>query len=353
MNTAPMTSAQRLGTAMSHREPDRVPFLLPTILHGAREVGLSIREYFDRPDAAAEGQWRLRAKFGHDALVGAMYGAVDVEAWGGEVIFRDDGPPNAGEPFLKHPDAIPSLQPPRIGDSPCLLKVLRLIRLLKERVGEEAPVLGSVISPFSLPVMQMGFENYLVLLHEQPDRFEQLMRVNEEFCVAWANAQLEAGAGAIGYADPISSPTIIPRELYLKTGFAVAKRTLARIHGAVATSFASAPCLRILDDVALTGTVGVSASVTEDLAEVKAACRGRLTVMGNLNAIEMRRWTSAEAEARVKEAIAKAGPGGGFVLTDNHGEIPMQVPDDVLLAIADAVREWGRYPLDWVSSHGR
>ncbi|MEI8123147.1 MAG: uroporphyrinogen decarboxylase family protein, partial [bacterium] len=82
------------------------------------------------------------------------------------------------------------------------------------------------------------------------------------------------------------------------------------------------------------------------------ACRGRLTVMGNLNAIAMRQWTAAEAETRVKDAIAKAGPGGGFVLTDNHGEIPLQVPDDVLLAIAEAVREWGRYPLDWVSSHG-
>ena len=352
MNAEIMTSAQRIGTAMSHREPDRVPFLLPTVLRGAREAGLSIRDYFARPEAVAEGQWRLRAKFGHDALVGFMYGAVEVEAWGGEVIFRDDGPPNSGEPFVKHPDAIARLQPPRIRDLPCLLRVLQLIRLLKERAGTEVPVLGSVISPFSLPVMQMGFENYLVLLHEHRDRFEQLMRLNEEFCVEWANAQLEAGAGAIAYADPVSSPTIIPRDLYLQTGFVVAKRTLARIHGAVATGFASGRCLGIIDDVARTGTVGVGASVLEDLADIKAACRGRLTVMGNLNAIAMRQWTAAEAETRVKDAIAKAGPGGGFVLTDNHGEIPLQVPDDVLLAIAEAVREWGRYPLDWVSSHG-
>jgi uroporphyrinogen decarboxylase len=345
-----MTSAQRLGTAMSHREPDRVPFLLPSVLQGAREVGLSIKEYFKHADLVAEGQWRIREKFGHDALVGFMYGAVEVEAWGGEVIFRDDGPPNAGEPIVKDPDDIDRLQPPRIGDSPCLLKVLRLIRLLKERAGPDVPVMGSVISPFSLPVMQLGFENYLILLHDHPERAEQLLRVNEEFCVAWANAQLDAGAGAIGFADPVSSPTIVPRDMYLKTGFVSARRTIARIHGAVATSFASARCLPIIEDVIRTGSVGVGVSVMEDLAEIKAACRGRLTVMGNLNAIEMHRWTSVEAQAKVKEAIAKAGPGGGFVLTDNHGEIPWQVPDDVLFAIADAVREWGRYPLDWISS---
>jgi uroporphyrinogen decarboxylase len=87
----------------------------------------------------------------------------------------------------------------------------------------------------------------------------------------------------------------------------------------------------------------------EDLAATKAVCRGRLAVMGNLNAIEMRRWTPAVAEVRVKEAIAKAGPGGGYVLTDNHGEIPWQVPNEILLAVSSAVHRWGRYPLDWVA----
>jgi len=72
-------------------------------------------------------------------------------------------------------------------------------------------------------------------------------------------------------------------------------------------------------------------------------------VIGNLNAIEMRRWTPAQAEAEVKKTIAAAGPGGGFVLSDNHGEIPWQVPEDVLFAISAAVRKWGNYPLDWVS----
>ena len=346
-----MTSLERVLMTLSHREPDRVPFLLPTILQGAREMGLSIREYFDSPDCVAEGQWRLRERYGNDALIGAMYGAVEVEAWGGEVVYREDGPPNAGRPPLDGPDDIVGLEAPRISDTPCLQKILQLIRLLKRRAGSDVPVMGSVISPFSLPVMQMGFENYLLLIHERPEQFEQLMRVNEEFCVAWANSQLEAGAGAIGYADPVSSPTIIPRDMYLMTGFQIAKRTISRIKGAVATSFASGRCAAILDDVAKTGTVGVGVSVLEDLAEVKAACRGRLTVMGNLNAIEMRRWTPAETEAKVKDAIARAGPGGGFVLTDNHGEIPWQVPDTVLLTITNAVNRWGHYPLAWAPSH--
>lgn len=347
--TAPLTSAQRVQLALSHREPDRVPFLLPTILQGARELGLSIQDYFSRADAVAEGQMRLREKYRHDGLFGFMYSSQEFEAFGGETHFSPDGPPNAGAPVIRSPEDIDRLVAPRIDDSPTLCRVLRVIELLRARVGDDAPVLGVTISPFSLPVMQMGFAAYLVLMHEDQARFERLMQVNEEFTVAWANAQLAAGASAISYADPVSSPTIVPRELYLQTGHPVACRTIARIHGACATSFASGRILSIVDDVARTGTVAIVASSLEDLAATKAVCRGRLAVMGNLNAIEMRRWTPAVAEVRVKEAIAKAGPGGGYVLTDNHGEIPWQVPNEILLAVSSAVHRWGRYPLDWVA----
>jgi uroporphyrinogen decarboxylase len=67
--------------------------------------------------------------------------------------------------------------------------------------------------------------------------------------------------------------------------------------------------------------------------------------MGNLNGIEMRRWSVEQAENHVKDLIAKAGAGGGFILSDNHGEIPFQVPDEVLMAISDSVHRWGKYPL--------
>ncbi len=105
----------------------------------------------------------------------------------------------------------------------------------------------------------------------------------------------------------------------------------------------------IINHVAKTGTVMVGVSVQEDLAEIKAACKGILSVLGNLNGIEMRRWTPGQAEQIVKDAISKAGHGGGFILSDNHGEIPWQVPDEILMAISNAVHKWGNYPLHLLS----
>lgn len=338
-----MTSMERVLTTLGHKEPDRVPLFLLLTMHGAKELGLSIREYFSKSEYVVEGQLRMLKKYRHDCLVPFFYAAMEAEAFGGEVIWFEDGPPNAGAPIIKTHADISNLRIPEVHDTACLVKVLDTIRALKEQAQDETPIVGVAVSPFSLPVMQMGFSSYIELMYEQPDLFNQLMAVNIEFCVSWANAQLEAGATAVCYFDPLASPTMTQRDMYLKTGFRVAKQTLARINGSTVTHLASGHALPVVDDIAATGTAGIGVSTMEDLAEIKAACQGKLTVIGNLNGVEMRRWTPEQAEAEVKKAIAAAAAGGGFILSDNHGEIPWQVGEDVLLAISEAVHKWGRY----------
>lgn len=340
-----MTSLERVLTTLGHQEPDRVPLFLLVTMHGAKELGLTIREYFSRPEYVAEGQIRLRKKYRNDCLYGFFYAPVEIEAWGGEVRYFEDGPPNSGEPFIRDFIQIRSLSPPRVRDSACLQRVCKAIEKMKSRIANEAPIIGVAMSPFSLPVMQMGFDKYLDLIHFHPEEFQYLMRLNEEFCVEWANAQLDAGAMAICYFDPVSSTTVISREMYLETGYRVAKRTLSRIKGPTATHFASGRCLPVIDDVAATGTAVIGVSVLEDIGKIKSVARGKVTVMGNLNGIEMRTWSPEKAEEMVRDTIRKAGSGGGFILSDNHGEIPFQVSGDTLSAISEAVWSYGKYPL--------
>mgnify|MGYP000891224288 CR=1 FL=1 len=343
-----MNSMERVLTALSHKEPDRVPLFLTLTLHGAKELGLSIKEYFSKAEHVVKGQLILREKYHNDFIYSFFYAPLEIKAWRGEVIYYDDGPPNSGTPPVKRREDIKKLSPPSVKNSPCLLEVLKAIRLLKEKVGNEVPIVGVVMSPFSLPVMQLGFDNYIELIYEEKDLFEYLMKVNEIFTVEWANAQLEAGATAICYFDPMSSPTVIPKEMYKSTGMTVAMRTLSAIKGPTATHFASALTLPVIDDVIKTGTAIIGVSVDEDLALLKESCRGKITVLGNLNGIEMRRWTEKEAEEAVRQVIRHAGRGGGLIISDTHGEIPWYVPDNVLMSLSEAVKKWGTYPLEWI-----
>jgi uroporphyrinogen decarboxylase len=224
-------------------------------------------------------------------------------------------------------------------------------KILKKEVGNDTPIIGVVMSPYSIPVMQMGFEKYLELLYFRQDYFDKLMQINEEFCISWANAQLEAGATAICYFDPLASPNIIERDLYLSTGYEVAKRTIARIKGATATHLASGISLPVIDDIISTGTNVLGFSANDNLSEIKKAAQNKICLLGNLNAVEMVNWKTEKIEAEIKNIIAKAGKGGGLILSDNHGEIPFQVPENVLHEISEAVQQFGNYPLDWISEY--
>ena len=351
MKLEPMTSMQRTLAAMSQQEPDRVPLFLNLTLHGSKEMGMSLQEYFRRPENVAQAQLRMAKRFQGDCLSAFHYAAMELEAFGGETIFFEDSPPNSGEPVIRKPEDIFSLQPPDIRFCPGLQNVLEATRLLYAARGGEVPIVGVVVSPFSLPVMQMGFEAYLNLIYERPDLFDRLMQVNQQFCVDWGNAQLFAGATAIVYFDPVSSVTITTREQFMKMGYPIACQTIAQIKGQVGMHFASGRCLPILEDVVKTGALLVGASSDEDLRELRTTANKRLTIVGNLNGVEMRRWSASQAENEVKHAIARWGKGGGWILSDTHGELPYQVPEDVILAISEAVRVWGSYPLTWIGEH--
>lgn len=340
-----MNSMERAMTSITHKEPDRVPVFHLLSHYGAKELDISIKDYFSKPDAVVEAQLRMRKKYSNDCLYTFFYAPIEIEAYGGEVVFVEDGPPNSGEPLIKNIEQIKNITPPEINESKPLQRVLEVTSTLKKSVGNDAPIIGVVMSPFSLPVMQMGFEKYLELLYFHKDEFNQLMKINEEFCVAWANAQLEAGAAAICYFDPLASPAIIERAIYLKTGHIVAKNTLNRINGAIATHLASSIALPVVDDIVETGSAVLGFSGEDDVKAIKERATGKICLLGNLNGIDMMNWDGERTKKEVRELIQKAARGGGFILSDNHGEIPLQVPEEVLLEVAETVKEHGVYPI--------
>ena len=348
-----MTPLERTLTAMSGREPDRVPCFLTLNLHGAREMGMSIEEYFSKAANVAEGQTRLVEKYQHDCLIAAYYGSLDAEAWGGSTIFLPDGPPQCGRPVIASPMQIDRLQVPRVEDSASLMRAVETIARLKARFGDEYPIVGMVIAPPSLPILQLGFSGYLDLIADNPERWQHLLECNLEFAIAWSNAQLAAGATAIAYADPCSSTTVFSADHIRRHHLPLLRRYLAAVQGPVALALASGRSRDVFDDLASSGIAGLMVSTLEDLAELKQQAAGKLTLLGNLNGVTMRNWSQAEAEMQVKEAIRKAGRGGGFVLCDNHGELPWQIPDHVVHFLREATEKWGRYPLTWIEEEAR
>ena len=68
-----MNGWQRIQAVASGQLPDRIPVFCNLFEQGATELGLSIREYYSKPENVAEGQLRLRRKYDYDNLWGAFY----------------------------------------------------------------------------------------------------------------------------------------------------------------------------------------------------------------------------------------------------------------------------------------
>jgi uroporphyrinogen decarboxylase len=341
------TSMERVLTTMDKREPDKVPLFIMCTHYCAKFLNMSVENYFSKPENVAKGQLILLEKFHNDCLNPFYSASHDYAAFGGEVVFNEEGPPNAGEPIIKKFDDILKLQPPDVKNSKSLRKCLETISILKSEVGTSVPIGGGVISPFTLPILQMGFNKYIELIYEKPELLNHLIKINEKFCTEWANMQLMAGATFITFIDSMSVSSIIPKSIFLKTGFPSAKRTIPTIRSDVAIATSSASSESILEEILEAGIKAILVSHTDNLADIKKKVGLRATLLGNLNSIEMCSWTRADAEFNVKDAIRKAGAGGGFILCDSLGDIPYQVSEDILYEISESVNKWGRYPLNW------
>jgi uroporphyrinogen decarboxylase len=345
--TKHISSLERVLTTLQHKEPDRVPLFLLLTMHGAKELNMGIQEYFAKPENVVKGQMILKKKYNNDLFYPFYYASIEVEAYGGQVIFSENGPPNAGKPMINNFNDILKMKPIDMEKTSCLSKVFNTISQLKKVAKDEIPIVGVVMSPFSVPVMQMGFDKYIELVFEDRDKFNYLMEFNKEFCINYANKQLESGATAICYFDPLSNQSIFPKDLLLKTGFKIAKETISKINGPTAMHLASGITLPDLHHIIDTGTKIVGVSTFDDLKQVKDICKDKITILGNMNGIEMINWSLEECEEKVKNIMKIAGNDGGFILSDNHGEIPFQVSDEILLKISHTVQKWGKYPLNY------
>ncbi len=338
------TSLWRVGEALSGRVPDRVPFFLPVTVLGARLLGVPIRKYLADPALVVRGQLAWRERLGHDAVTAFHSAAAEVVAFGGEVLYYDDGPPNAGAPPLAaDPDAILALEPPRPEDVPLLRTCLEATRRLAAAVAGDAPVIGAAVGPFSLPAMQLGLPAWMALIHERPDAAAHLARVNAAFCRAWGNAQLAAGASVVLVFEPLASPQLVEPARWRAVGAPATGAALQGIEGGVVLGFGSAPAQAIAGEALGFGPVGLVAGTGDDLAALKATCRGKALLFGGLESVPLARSGPEAAVAAARRALREAGPGGGFMLSESHGEIAWATPDDTLLAVAEAVRAHGMY----------
>jgi [methyl-Co(III) methanol-specific corrinoid protein]:coenzyme M methyltransferase len=181
-----------------------------------------------------------------------------------------------------HADFSDIMIPEAILEKPSLRTVLEAIALLRREVGGQVGIIGKVMGPWTLSYHLAGTQNFLLQLGlGETGKITRMLRQLMPLTIAFANAQLRAGADAVVLADHATGNLVGPyhyRDLLLP----LHREITAAIDGPIILHV----CGNCLDRLELFADSGVDAYHFEWQVDAKAAVErigSRVSLAGNVN----------------------------------------------------------------------
>ena len=205
---------------------------------------------------------------------------------------------------------------------------LQAIRLLKKEYGAEIAVVGKVFGPWTLGYDLFSVEEFLISTLTNPEAVKRVLRTLVEVTVAFAKAQIDAGADAITLADHCTRDLCSP-ETY--------SQFLQEIHQELHERI---PCPQILhicgdtaDRISYIQKTGIECFHFDAKVPAPAARQlagDRLALMGGTSNINLVRNGNAEAiTADLQQKVA-----AGIDIIGPECAVPLDAPMQNLVWIA-------------------
>lgn len=204
---------------------------------------------------------------------------------------------------------------------------------------------------FETTWQMMGFERFSVAIRREREFVVRVTRFLEDLICFSIEAMAEAGMPGFLYSDdlafrsgPMLNPTVL-KELYedsyrrfTETAHALGMKVM--IHSCGNTK----SLLPWFADCGFDAVNPLEPTAGVDLASAKKAVGDRVCLVGNIDVTHI--LVDADKDevfAAVKQAVADAGKGGGYILAPAHDHSRMSV--ERMRWMVEAGRRYGNYPL--------
>ncbi len=346
-NKSAITGTDRLNAALRGDLLDRIGLFCNMFDQGAKELGLSIQDYYSKGEYVAEGQIKMREKYGYDNVWAFFYVGKEAEVLGCKsIIFSKDGPPNVADFIVKGYDDIKKLQiPDNILDNLIFQEELKCLNILKKEVGGKYPICVYITSSMGLPIMLMGMEKWLELLFMgDADARDELLIKCSDFAAKQLNAYRDAGADVFVYSNPFGSTDIISMKFFKEVSLPWMERDLKDFGTKSVVYYCGGYRFNNLID-AVIDRLGFKAfylSPFDDIAQAKKIIAGRGVTCGVMNDIPLIDFKESQIRAEVKRIIDAGMEGGKFVFGTLG--MPYNIPEKNIRIMVESVCEYGRNP---------
>jgi uroporphyrinogen decarboxylase len=333
-----VSSLQRVRRRLRGEPVDRPPNFDIYMQRAAHHVGRPLSRYYLDHRVLVEANLAVLEAFDLDLVQAISDPYREASDLGLDVEWPADSLPIRRAILLPEPGDVDRLKLVRPEDGRRMTDRLGAIRLLRERVGDDVPVMGWVEGSFALASVLRGDTNLLLDIHDRPDWLKALLDRLVDVGIAFARAQVAAGAHVVGLGDSMGS-LVSPKQYrayvlpYEQRVFAAVKEAgaIARLHICGDTS-------HIVADMASSGADIVDLDWMVDLRRAAEAFGpDGPAPCGNFDPVSvMLRGTPGDVETAVRACAAAGGPRH---FSAAGCEVPDRSPEVNLLAHARALRE--------------
>ena len=335
-----MNPSQRLAARLRGEAVDWPPNFNIIMQFGAHFISKPLSAYYQDYRVLCEANFAVQEAFDLDILQAISDPYREAADAGLKVTFPEDSLLLATEPLLKEPGDLANLRYPKPEDGRRMTDRLNAVRLFKERAGGQIPVMGWVEGALAEAADIRGVGQTMTDLIDRPEWVRELLEVCVEAEIAFAIAQIEAGADIIGLGDAVASQ-ISPRA-YREFALPYEQRIFAAVRerGAIPRLHICGNTNRILADMAESGAAIIDLDWMVDMARAAEIFGDRAAPCGNHDPVAVMLSGTPGTVAAAVEAELRAG--GPYCISMAGCEIPDGTPHENLVAHAATLRNWGK-----------
>ena len=210
-----MKSIDRIRSTIRFEETDRVPVFSHIFGFSSRIKRIPLKDYLNSGELLALCQLEAWKRFGYDGVTAFADNSLEAEAIGARISYNDnDEYPHIAEYCLndiRHWKCLSMPDPEEDGRMPVLLDACRILR---NEVGEETAVVGTVQGPMTLAGQLIGIEKLIYGIVDYPKDFWNLLNFTTQAMIIFGKALIKAGAHVIHVFDPAASCSVINKAVF-------------------------------------------------------------------------------------------------------------------------------------------
>lgn len=342
-----MTSQERVLAVIRREVPDRVPTfewdIDPTVIDKMTGGG-SYEDFIEQFDLDA-------VMCGPNYIKKPLDNGLLIDEWGVTRMKGHEAYPMAVDRFapIKSWADLEKWEPP----DPYAPHRFETMKRRVQRFKGKRAIFVQLRDVWSNPRDLLGYANLFILCKKQPDLVEALIEKCINQSIALLEIAAELGAEIVMSGDDIADNrrTMISPKMWETIFTPHFRRWVKAIHdcGLYYWKHTDGNIMEVLDGLVEAGIDGIDPIdplAGMDLATVKQRWGDRVAIKGNVDCAYLLVDGPEEAVVEsVKNCIRVAGPGGGYVCSSSNS-IHSGVKPNLYIAMLNAIREYGVYPLD-------